>query len=127
MQVAVGVEGVGVVSQQGLVGKVGVKSTPNLARELLLQSRHVPGLAGGGTYEMPTVSRMALITPRGSFALTFDKEADRHRSKTKSLMSAANSDPDCCKSRGRVRDYMEQQDNRMEKVHRGTQRKCPQC
>ena len=43
------VVGVVVVVQHGLVGKVGVKSTPNLARELLLQSRHVPGLAGGGT------------------------------------------------------------------------------
>jgi len=49
-----------------LVGKVGVRSMPNLARLLLLHSRQVPGRAGGGTYSMPTVSRMALITARGS-------------------------------------------------------------
>ena len=55
-----------VVVQQGLVGKVGVKSMPNLARVLLLQSRQVPGRAGGGTYSMPTVSRIAPITARGS-------------------------------------------------------------
>ena len=56
----------GVVVQQGLVGKVGVRSMPNLASWLLLQSRQVPGRAGGGTYWMPMVSRKALITARGS-------------------------------------------------------------
>ena len=44
-----------VVVQQGLVGKVGVRSMPNLASWLLLHSRQVSGRAGGGTYSMPTV------------------------------------------------------------------------
>merc|ERR1719341_1257974 len=82
-----------VVVQHGLVGKVGVKSMPNLASWLLLQSRQVPGLAGGGTYSMPTVSRIALITARGSdWPLTIGWR--KQMSSASSLIPAANSDPD---------------------------------
>ena len=95
-----------VVVQHGLVGKVGVKSMPNLASWLLLQSRQAPGLAGGGTYSMPTVSRMALITASGSLPLTIGWR--RQMSSTSNLIPAANSDPDCCRSRGWGNEYKQQ-------------------
>ena len=85
-----------VVVQQGLVGKVGVRSIPNLASWLLLHSRQVPGRAGGGTYSMPTESRMAPITARGSDWL-FTVWWRRQTSSTSNLMPPANSDPDCCR------------------------------
>ena len=112
-----------VVVQQGLVGKVGVRSMPmpmpmpNLASWLLLQSRQVPGRAGGGTYSMPTVSRMAPITARGSDR-PFTIGWRRQTSRTTNLMPPANSDPDCCRSRGWGNQYKQCGANRMAaKVH----------
>ena len=102
-----------VVVQQGLVGKVGVRSMPNLASWLLLHSRQVPGRAGGGTYSMPTVSRMAPITVKGSdWPLTIGWRSQT--SSTPNLIPAANPEPDCRRSRGWGNQYKQRKANRME-------------